>query len=86
MIAELFKNKGFSNDVNNYREIMLGDDSGKAVSGDIRTKIYPMAAQMAGVAQFGAGFNGGETAFAHLYLRLFADKSKFLKNPALCFL
>ena len=33
--------------------------------------VYAMA--FARNTQFGSGFNGGETAFAHLYLRLFSD-------------
>ena len=42
----------------------------------------PTAIRVIGRNQYGAGLNGGETAFAHLSLRLFFDYSKYTASPA----
>ena len=39
----------------------------------IRSKLVPMAKHFVLGTQYGGGFNGGETAFAHLQLRLITD-------------
>ena len=41
-----------------------------------------MAMQLCVDSQFGRGLHGGETAIAHLYLRLFADAVEHLKASA----
>ena len=82
MLVELFKNKGSARDVNNYRDIFLGDDSGKAISQIARSRLLPMATALTNTYQFGSGFNGGETCFAHLYIRLFIDICLNLKLNA----
>ena len=43
MLVELFKNKGSSAEINNYRDIFLGDDSGQAITQIVRHKLLPMA-------------------------------------------
>ena len=53
--------------------ILLADDAGKAVGKLIRQRLLPHAVAISVNTQFGGGFNGGETAFAHLYLRLLID-------------
>ena len=77
---ELFQNKGSSSCLDNYRDIMLGSIPGKCFSSHIRRSLVPMAKVLCGGSQFGSGFNGGETAFAHLYVRLFFDYCKFYKT------
>ena len=32
--------------------------------------FFPISLQICGANQFGSGMNGGETAFAHLYIKL----------------
>ena len=76
ILCELFKNKGLSTDVSNYRDIMLGDISGKFITKYIRKSLLPFALQYSRTTQFGGGFNGGETSFAHLYIRLAIDICK----------
>jgi len=73
MLCELFKNKGSPSVCGNYRDILLADDSAKAVSKLIRQRLLPLAAKLVKRTQFGGGLNGGETAFAHLYVRLVID-------------
>ena len=73
MVCELFKNKGSPSLCAHYRDIMLADDSGKAIGKLIRKRLLPFAANLAKSTQFGGGLNGGETAFAHLYIRLVID-------------
>ncbi len=41
--------------------------------GVIRRNILPFIKSFAIETQFGSGFNGGDTAFAHLYIRFFID-------------
>jgi len=77
MITELFK-KGESSCITNYRDIMLADDSGKAVAKLIRHNFMGVALGFISNTQFGSGFNGGETAFGHLHVRLFLDSRKAL--------
>jgi len=73
MLCELFKNKGSTSMCGNYRDILLADDSGKGVMKLIRKRLLPLAASLTKQTQFGGGLNGGETAFAHLYVRLIID-------------
>ena len=69
----LFKAKGSPSSCCNYRDILLGDDSGKAIGKLIRSRLLPAASALSVSTQFGGGMHGGETAFAHLYLRLIID-------------
>ncbi len=73
MICDLFKNKGFPALIASYRDILLMDDDGKAVQRLVRKKLFPIANRLCVDSQFGGGLNGGETAIAHLYLRMFVD-------------
>ncbi len=43
----------------------------------MRKKLFPIANELCVESQFGGGLNGGETAIAHLYLRIFVD---FINN------
>ena len=61
---------------------MLSDISGKCVSKYIRSCIFPFAQLICGDLQFGSGLNGGETCFAHLYIRLIFDYCKFHNKSA----
>ncbi len=58
---------------------MLGAVPGKCFTSHIRSIIVPVARVLCGGSQFGSGLNGGETAFAHLYVRLFLDYCKHYK-------
>ncbi len=71
VLQELFKNKGSSVFPNGYRDIMLGVVPGKCYTSHVRSLIVLVAKVLCGGSQFGSGLNGGETAFAHLYVRLF---------------
>ncbi len=73
MLDELYKNKGLSSDRANYRDIVLGDPIGKNAASGVRSQMLDMAKRLVGMSQFGSGFNGGETAFAHLYVRMFFE-------------
>ena len=77
MICDLFKNKGSPALISSYRDILLMDDDGKAVQRLVRKKLFPIANKLCVDSQFGGGLNGGETAIAHLYLRMFVD---FINN------
>ena len=76
MLQELFKNKGSSADCECYRDILLGNISGKPVTKIIRKRVMPHARKICHHTQYGSGFNGGETAFAHLYIRMVFDMCK----------
>ena len=65
MLQELFKGKGSSSVCSNFRDVMLACVDGKNVAKYIRSKLLPRAHTISLDTQFGGGFNGGETAFAH---------------------
>ena len=73
MICDLFKNTGSPALISSYRDILLMDDDGKAVQRLVRKKLFPIANKLCVDSQFGGDLNGGETAIAHLYLRMFVD-------------
>ncbi len=77
MICDLFKNKGSPALISSYRDVLLMDDDGKGVQRLLRKKLFPLANLLCVDSQFGGGLNGGETAIAHLYLRLFVDSIIF---------
>lgn len=52
---------------------MIGDFSGKSAGSMTRDRMLSLACDMVGCNQYACGFNGGETAFAHLTLRLFVQ-------------
>ena len=84
---ELFKNKGSSSSISNYRDIMLGNIPGNCFSSHVRKLLSPVAKVLCGSSQFGSWMKGGETAFAHLYVRLFHDVCKSQKvSSALIFM
>ncbi len=73
MICDLFKNKGSPSLISSYRDILLADDDGKGAQRLLRKTLVPLAHKLCVSTQFGGGLNGGETAIAHLYLRLIVD-------------
>ena len=73
MLQELFKGKGDPGLTKAYREVLLSDDDGKAVSAHIRGHIMPKVQAIVMQTQYGSGFGGGECAFAHLSVQLFID-------------
>ncbi len=77
MICDLFKNKGSPALISSFRDILLMDDDSKSVQRLVRKKLFPIASKLCVDSQFGGGLNGGETAIAHLYLRMFVD---FINN------
>ena len=79
VLQELFKNKGTPSSPENYRDVMLGSVPGKCFPSHIRSHLVPVAKVLCGGSQFGSGPNGGETAFAHLYVRLFFDYCEHYK-------
>ncbi len=77
VLSDLFKNKGSPALIQSYRDILLMDDDGKGVQRLVRKRLFPLANAICVDSQFGGGLNGGETAIAHLYLRMFVD---FINN------
>ena len=73
MLHELYKGKGKVNVCDSWRDVLLSDEDSKGLSRIIRKKLLPHVVNMAMSTQFGGGINGGECAFAHLYLRLVSD-------------
>ena len=65
-LHNLFKGAGSMSNISNYRDITIADDDGKAGARCVRPQLLEHAAGVAGVHQFGAGMNGGETCFPHL--------------------
>jgi len=76
MLQELFKGRGSSSVCSNFRDVMLACVDGKNVAKYVRNKLLPRAHTISLNTQFGGGFNGGETAFAHLYVRLVNQAAK----------
>ena len=70
MLQELFKGKGSSSVCSNFRDVMLACADGENVAKYVRNRLLPRAHNISLNSQFGGGFNGGETAFACLYVRL----------------
>ena len=79
-MQELFKGKGGSSICLNFRDVMLACVDGKNVAKYIRNKLLPRAHKISLDTQFGGGFNGGETAFAHLYVRLVNQSCRCAKK------
>ena len=77
MLQELFRGKGSSSVSPNLRDVMLACADTKNVTKYVRNKLLPRAHNISLNTQFGEGFNGGETALAHIYVRLgkAADKT-----------
>jgi len=73
MIYEIYKNKGPQHLCASFRDVLLANDSGKHVCKHIRRTLLPSARKLVHCTQFGGGFNGGETAFTHLYARCAID-------------
>ena len=84
MICNLFKGKGSPALIKSYRDVLLSDFDGKAVQRFLRSRLFPQAQALSMSTQFGGGLHGGETAIAHLYLRLFVDAAAFLKVSSAC--
>ena len=82
MLIELFKNKGSPSLRTNYRDILLANDDGKGEGKLLRRRFLKFAMAISHDTQFGGGFHGGETAFAHLYMRLLIDSA--IANKTSC--
>ena len=82
MMQELFKNKGSPSIPSGYRDVLLADDDGKAIMKYIRQQVMPNIAEIIGDTQYGSGFGGGETAFAHLGAQLFVDYAKHNRSSS----
>ena len=87
MIHEIFKGKGHHFMCASYRDVLLANDSGKQLSKSIRRKLIPRAKQLVFSSQYGGGFNGGETSFTHLYVRIILDTCRAMNiSSAILFL
>ena len=75
MLHERHKGKGSSGNTKNYRDVMLAEDDGKDAAKYVRHKLLDRARGIVLNTQFGGGFNGGETSFAHLYVRCVVEAS-----------
>jgi len=73
MIYEIYKGKGVHHMCSSFRDVLLANDSGKHVCTYVRHQLLPWARKLVHSTQFGGGFNGGETSFAHLYARSVLD-------------
>ena len=83
MICDRFKGRGSPALIKSYRDILLSDFDGKAVQRLMRSRLFPQAQSLCPLSM-GGGLHGGETAIAHLYLRLFVDSAAFLKLSSVC--
>jgi len=77
MIYEIYKLKGAHHLCKSFRDVLLANDSGKHVGKHVRSNLLPRARSLVHKTQFGGGFNGGETSFAHLYVRTVMDSCKY---------
>ena len=59
---------------------MLACVDGENVAKHVRNKLLPRAHNISLNTQFDGGFNGGETAFAHLYVRLVNQACKAVER------
>ena len=82
MLCELFKNKGCSSEIKDYRDITLADIDGKDFSKQIRSCVLHAVKGVASETQFGGGMNDGDTGKAHLYLRIIGDIAKAMNLSA----
>ena len=79
-LYELFKGKGMRDLVENFRDIMLASDSGKAVQSLVRP-VYNRETQTESTqTQWGSGLNHGSTETAHMYIKASIDHAKQLKK------
>ena len=62
-------------------------NGGKLAFKIVRKQIVPAVVKLSLSIQYGWGLNGGETAFAHLQIRVFIDSSRSaLRSSAALFL
>jgi len=85
MLHHLLKAGGAPTLPKGYRDIMLGNITEKNLNKIIRNNLMPVVRQIAGNGQFASGINGGETAGAHLYIKMVLDIAK-LNNISACIL
>ena len=73
MIVDLFKDKGSEAEIENYRDIMLASEPGKAIASVLRKNLNLVAENYTSGTQYGSGLNSGSTEFAHLYVKASFD-------------
>ena len=73
MIVDLFKDKGSMTGIENYRDIMLASEPGKAIASTLRHELNAVAQNYASGTQFGSGLHKGSTEFSHLYVKSYID-------------
>ena len=73
MIVDLYKNKGSKAEIENYRDIMLASEPGKAIASVLRKDLNKVADNYTSGTQFGSGLNHGSTEFAHLHVKAAID-------------
>jgi len=72
-IQEIFKGKGSELVLGSYRDVMLAGIGSKAYTRDMRIKANASVDKIALDTQFGSGFWGASTQYAHIMLRAFQD-------------
>ena len=70
MLHDIFKGEGSPSDCADFRDVMRMDSEGKNMAKYIRRNLLQRVQNIVLEMQFGGRLNGGgETAFAHLYIR-----------------
>ena len=69
MLHELYKQKGATTDMSNYRDVSIANHLPKLVTRHIRRALMGDFEDKVLTTQWGSGIHGGETAVAHLYIR-----------------
>eukprot|EP00973_Karenia_brevis_P040757 5641128-Karenia_brevis.AAC.1 len=79
MLVELYKGAGDQTSMKAYRDITLGNYSGKSFAKWIRHKIQPALTLFTAFTQWGSGLHGGDTNVAHLQLRVYMEIASTLR-------
>ena len=85
MIHELYKGKGSSTSIDSYRDIMLGNVTGKNAMKLVRYTLLPAATSMVGTTQYGAGLNNGDTSKTRIHVKLVCEYAKCAKTSVCVF-
>ena len=72
--------KGVMHACDSYRDITIGDNSGKFYTRHIRRKMKEGLQNASYWSQFGSGLNTGSTDYAHLYIKAAMDRARVTKR------
>lgn len=73
MLHEIYKRNGPVTSCQSYSDVVLSDDVAKLFGTLVCGASLPGVSRVVNQTQFGAGFHGGETSTAHLYVPCMMD-------------